>query len=180
MRLFRIGDKVVSRERLLEHVDAILAEREAGATQEEAAERHGVQRTFVSFLESLGEVRRGPKVALVGFPVGNNEEVRALAEARAVDFVLVLSQAERETMEGGEAAVVFNLVLDTLAELKEHDVIVLMASDKRIAAIERILGREVVAIPLGASPMRADGTADIAELDAVLAAVTGRSAPSKR
>ena len=39
MRLFRIGDKVVSRDKLLDAIDAILEERESGATQEEAA-RH--------------------------------------------------------------------------------------------------------------------------------------------
>ena len=43
MRLYRIGDKIVSRDKLIDAVDAILEDREAGATQEETAREHGVQ-----------------------------------------------------------------------------------------------------------------------------------------
>ncbi|MBE0477019.1 MAG: transcriptional regulator [Coriobacteriia bacterium] len=172
MRLYRIGDKVVSREKLLEVVDGILADRRSGATQAEAASRAGVQRSFVSILESAGEVRRGPKVALVAFPVSNADELRALAEARAVDFTLVFSQAERESIESGPAGELFNKVLEILATLKDYDVIVLMASDWRIRLVERILGRDVIGIALGASPLRADVEADATEVAAILDAVT--------
>lgn len=172
MRLYRIGDKVVSREKLLEVVDAILADREGGATQEEASGRAGVQRSFVSILESVGEVRRGPKVALVAFPVANAEEVRLLAEDRALDLVLVLSQAEREDLESGSAREIFNRVLEILAQLRDFDVIVLIASDWRIRLVERILGREVIGIVLGSSPLRSDVTVDTGELASILEAVT--------
>jgi hypothetical protein len=161
----------VSREKLLDSVDAILADRAAGATQEEAARHAGVQRSFVSFLETLGEVRRGPRVALVGFPIANCTEVRALAEKHAVDFVLVVSQAERESIENGSPANVFNQLLETLAVLRDFDTLILIASDWRIKTIERILGTEVVGIPLGHTPIRQDKPVDVAELDRVLAAV---------
>ena len=167
MRLYRIGDKIVSREKLLDAIDEILDDREAGATQEEVARTHGVQRSFVSFLESLGEVRRGARVALVGFPVANAAEVKELADTKAVDFTLVFSQAERESIESGSASDVFNRLLETLATLRDYDVIVLMASDWRIELIERILGREVIAIELGHSPIREDVSVDIEELDRV-------------
>lgn len=171
MRLFRIGDKVVSRDKLLDAIDSILEDREHGATQEEAARNSAVQRSFVSFVETLGEVRRGPRVALVGFPIANCDEVRALAEKHAVDFALVFSQAERESIEGGEVANVFNQLLETLAALRDFDTVVLLASDWRVKTIERILGSEVVGIPLGHTPLREDQLVDIAELDAVLAGV---------
>lgn len=172
MRLYRIGDKVISRDKLIDAIDSILEVREGGATQEEAARIAGVQRSFVSFLETLGEVRRGPRVALVGFPIANVDEVRALAARHAVDFVLVVSQSERESIESGSSAEVFNQVLETLAALRDFDTLVLMASDMRIRTIERILGTEVIGIPLGHTPLREDKHVDIAQLDEVLTAVT--------
>jgi len=171
VRLFRIGDKVVSEDKLRDAVTAILEERESGATQEDAARAHGVQRAFVSFLETLGEVRRGDKVALVGFPIANAAEVKDLAQTHSLDFVLVLSQGERESIESGDATRVFNQLLETIAALQEYDTLVLMASDWRIRTMERILGTEVIGIPLGASPLREDVSVDLDELDGILTAV---------
>lgn len=168
VRFYRIGDKVVSRDKLLDAVEAILEEREAGATQEEAARHASVQRSFVSFVETLGEVRRGPRVALVGFPIENCDEVRELAERVSVDFVLVISQHERESIETGSPTNVFNYLLETLAALRDFDTLVLLASDYRIKTIEKILGTEVVGVPLGATPLREDVHVDIAELERVL------------
>jgi hypothetical protein len=174
VRLYRIGDKIVGREKLQDAIDEILDDREAGATQEEVARAHGVQRSFVSFLESLGEVRRGARVALVGFPLANAAEVKELAETKAVDFTLVFSQAERESIESGSASDVFNRLLETLATLRDYDVIVLMASDWRIELIERILGREVIAIEIGHSPIREDVEVDLDELGRLLDDVTSQ------
>ena len=172
MRFYRIGDKVIGREKLLEVLDGILTDRANGATQEDAAARAGVQRSFVSILESAGEVRRGPKVALVAFPVANAAEVRALAEERALDFVLVYSQEERENIENGPATELFNGVLDIMATLKDFDVVVLMASDWRIETVRRILGLEVIGLPLGSSPLREDVEVDVDEIAGILDAVT--------
>src|SRR5690606_27789021 len=149
VRFYRIGEKVVSRDKLVDAAEGILESREAGATQEEAARAAGVTRSVVSFHEALGEVRRGPRVALVGFPVANVDQVREVAERNAVDLVLVVSQAERESIESGSSANVFNRLLETLATLRDYDTVILMASDWRIATIERILGSEVVGMPLG-------------------------------
>ncbi|MDH4140459.1 MAG: transcriptional regulator [Coriobacteriia bacterium] len=171
MRFYRIGDKVVSREKIHDVVDEILGDREAGATQEEVARGHGVQRSFVSFLESLGEVRRGARVALIGFPVANTDEVMSLAEEVGVDFTLVFSQAERERIESASASEVFNRLLETLATLRDYDVVVLMASDWRIELVERILGAEVVSMPLGQTPLREDVEVDLGELRGVLEGV---------
>jgi hypothetical protein len=171
VRFFRIGDKVVSQEKLFDALVDILADREAGATQEEVARSHGVQRSFVSFLESLGEVRRGARIALIGFPVANAEEVRALAEEHGLDFVLVFNQAERENIEGASGSEVFNRLLETLATMRDYDVVILLASDWRIELVERILGKEVVGIPLGHSPLREDVTVDLEELTQVIEGV---------
>ena len=171
MKLYRIGDKVVSEDKLHDAIAAILDDRAAGATQEDVAKSHGVQRSFVSFLETLGEVRKGSRVALVGFPIANADEVKALAQRHALDFVLVLSQEERESIESGEVTTVFNTLLETIATLRDYDTLVLMASDWRIKTMERILGTEVVGIPLGPSPLREAVTVDIVQLDEVLSGV---------
>jgi hypothetical protein len=173
MRFFRIGDKIVSREKLLEQITGILRDRERGATQADAAKSHGVERSFVSWLETLGEVRRGRRIGLIAFPVANGDEVRAMAERHGVEFVLVMSQTEREGLEGSPGDAVFNRVLDTLATLKDYDVLVLLASDWRVGTIEKILGREVVAVTLGPSPLRHDVVVDLEELDGILDGVTG-------
>lgn len=175
MRMYRIGDKVVSRDKLFAALDDILEHRESGATQEEAARHAGVQRAFVSFIETLGEVRRGPRVALVAFPVANCDEVRELGRRYALDFVLAISQSERESIESGDATTVFNTLLETLAALRDFDTLVLIASDQRIATIERILGAEVVAMELGTSPLREDQHVDLRELDELLSAVMASS-----
>lgn len=176
MRFYRIGEKVVSRDKLVDAVEGILESREAGATQEEAARAAGVTRSVVSFLETLGEVRRGPRVALVGFPVANVDQVREVAERHAVDLVLVMSQAERETIESGSSANVFNRLLETLATLRDYDTVILMASDWRIATIERILGSEVVGMPLGTSPLREDRAVDVDELERLLGGIMSQPA----
>ena len=173
MKLYRIGEKVISREKLIDSLDEILSDREAGATQEEVARSFGVQRTFVSFLESLGEIRRGPRTALVAFPVANTQEISALGEEKGIDFVLVVSQGERESIEAASGAEVFNRLLETLATLREYDVVVLLASDWRIKLMERILGAEVVGVPLGESPLREAVEVDIAELETLLDSVLG-------
>jgi hypothetical protein len=183
VRFYRIGSKVVSRDKLVDAIDDILEDREAGATQEDAARDHGVQRSFISFLETLGEIRRGGRVAVVGFPVANRDEVSALADEYGVDFVLVVSQDERESIEAGPAGDVFNRLLETLAALREFDVVVLLASDWRIKTIERILGTEIVGIPLGHTPLREDVTVDIEAFGNTLASVMARpeiGAPTRR
>jgi len=171
MRFYRVGDKVVSRDKLVDQIEAILTDREGGATQHEAAAAHGVDRSFVSWLENLGEVRRGRRVALVAFPVANVDEVRRVCDEHAVELSMIVSQAEREGMEAGRADAVFNLVLDTLADLKDFDVVIILASTKRTGAIEKILGREVIARPLGPSPLRHDVEVDLEELSDLLDAV---------
>ena len=174
MRFFRIGDKIVSREKLVGQITGMLRDREQGATQAQTATAHGVERSFVSWLETLGEIRRGRRVALVAFPVSNGPAVTELAQRHGVEFVLTMSQQQRQDMSGEPGDAVFNRVLQTLATLKDYDTVVLAASDLRIDTIERILGREVVSIRIGSSPMTQDVVVDLDDLAAMLEGVTSR------
>jgi hypothetical protein len=178
MRFYRIGEKVVGRDKIVDQVEAILSDREAGATQQEAAVAHGVDRSFISWLENLGEVRRGKRVAVVAFPVANVADVTRVCDEHGVELAMVLSQAEREGFEAGRADAVFNLVLDTLADLTDFDVVVILASTRRTGTIEKILGREVIARTLGPSPLRHDVVVDLDELTDLLDAATA-PAPAK-
>lgn len=180
MRFYRIGDKVVGREKIVDQIEAILIDREGGATQQEAAAAHRVDRSFVSWLENLGEVRRGQRVALIAFPVANRDEVRRTCDAHGVERAFIFSQAEREGFEEGRADEVFNLVLDVLADLKDFDVVIILASTKRTGSIEKILGREVIARPLGPSPLRHDVSVDLDELNDLLDAVTAPTPAKER
>lgn len=180
MRFYRIGDKVVSRDKIIEQVEAILIDREAGSTQQEVALAHGVDRPFVSWLEGLGEIRRGKRVALIAFPVANVDDVKRVCDEHGVELAMVVSQAEREGFEAGRADRMFNLVLDTLADLKDFDVVIILASTKRTGAIEKILGREVIARTLGPSPLRHDVTVDLDELTDLLDALTAPTPAKER
>lgn len=181
MRIFRIGEKAVGWEKLTAALELILSDRSRGATQEEVARAHGVQRSFVSFLETLGEIRRGEKVALLAFPVANVEEVKAVAKRHSVDLAIVLSQSQREGVEHMSGGETFNMVLDTMAELVGYDTLVVAASDKRVEEISAIFDTDVISLPLGESPLREDVEVDIAALSELLEAIaTAEAKPRSR
>lgn len=173
MRLLRIGDKVINYDRLVNLVGEILDKRAVGATQQEVAESLGLERSFVSHLEGLGEVRRGHRIAIAGFPVGNKKEVEEVAHECGVDFVYLLSEDERKRFARLKTgAQIFNEVLEVLGSLKAYDTVVVLASDRRIRMFERILDREIVGIPIGRSPIRKDREVDPVRLREVLGHLT--------
>jgi len=169
--MIRIGKKLVSPDKLYALIDELLQTRSRGATQAEAARSVGVSRSFVSNLESLGEVRHGARVALIAFPVSNGEELRALAEEFSLDFVLTFSQDERARAEQGQTGVMLNQMLDTLVELTDYSVVVVLASDWRIQTVKRILDADVIGIELGTSPITSDVAVDTGHLRSVLSGV---------
>ena len=167
MELFRIGDKVISKEKLMSALEDILLSRVKGATQEEAAARAGVPRSFVSNIETLGALRYGKKIAFIAFPLSNAREAMALADSYGVDLSLALSQDDRQRVGEGPAADMFNRMIDTLAALKSFDTVIIAASDYRIDSFKRIIDGEVVGIKLGESPITSDQKLDLNVLKSV-------------
>lgn len=167
MELFRIGDKVISKEKLMSALEDILLSRVKGATQEEAAARAGVPRSFVSNIETLGALRYGKKIAFIAFPLSNAREAMALADSYGVDLSLALSQDDRRRVGEGPAADMFNRMIDTLAALKSFDTVIIAASDYRIDSFKRIIDGEVVGIKLGESPITSDQKLDLNVLKSV-------------
>lgn len=95
MNLVRVGDKVINKDKIYRTVDRLLDMRSEGLSQAEAASLIGTDRSFVSRLEGLGEVRKGSKDSLVGFPIQNKEALEDLCREEAWIKALVRTTEER-------------------------------------------------------------------------------------
>jgi len=172
LKLIRVGDKVISWDKVSSAMSEILHRRSNGATQKEVALDLGIERTFISYLESIGSIKKGKRVALIGFPIANKEEVESLAEDCGVEFVRILSEDERnDFIMDKSSSDIFNDLLDMLVRLREYDTVIVIASDKRTATVEKILNQDVVSIPLGSSPVTEDKEVDLKDLEDVLRAL---------
>lgn len=166
MDLVRIGSKLISRSRIIRRLDEILEMRVAGKSQQETAEALGIDRTFISRLETLGEVRKGGRVALIGFPVENKAELEAAAVAEGVDFLLLFTDAERRAyVEGLSGAQLINEIMRIGAEMRSFDAVILLGSDMRIRMMESLIGHEnVIGIQIGRSPITRDVRVDVEDI----------------
>lgn len=175
--LVRIGDKLVSRRRLAEAVDRILRLRASGLSQQEVAERLGLDRAFISRLEALGEVRKGGRVAVVASPIANKEELEEVCRQEGVDLALIWTDAERrafvERRSGGE---LLHAIMELVARVRECDQIVLLGSDYRTRVLEALIGRPCVAVEIGRSPITRDVPVDPEALRALLRRLRGLDA----
>ncbi len=152
--------------------EKIIQMRSRGLSQAEVAGRLGLDRTFISRLESLGEVRWGERIALIGFPVKNKEEIQELAARQGIEYIFLLTEKERwEFLDKGSGIHLFNTVMDIIYKLKEFDTIIFLGSDKRIDLLETLLDGKLVSIKIGASPITEDIVVDIIALEEVIRAL---------
>lgn len=159
--LLRVGDKLISRQKIDSSIDRILELRGKGLSQQQVAAQVGVDRTFVSRLETLGEVRKGRSMALVGFPVANKEELAQVAASEGLDFVLLMTNRERwRYVEDRSGADLLAEVMELISHVRRHDAVILIGSDERNRAAQALIDGEVFRIDLGASPIAADITVD--------------------
>jgi len=155
MQFIRIGEKVISKEKLNREINKILELRTKGVTQEGVARKLGVERTFVSRLESLGEIRKGKKIALIGFPIKNKEELTSLAKELGIEYVLLLTQEERfDFIEKKGKNELFNEIVEVIVNLADFDLIIFMGSDMRVPIVEKIFSVQVIGIIIGHSPIK--------------------------
>ena len=155
MQFIRIGEKVISKEKLNREINKILELRTKGVTQEGVARKLGVERTFVSRLESLGEIRKGKKIALIGFPIKNKEELTSLAKELGIEYVLLLTQEERfDFIEKKGKNELFNEIVEIIVNLADFDLIIFMGSDMRVPIVEKIFSVQVIGIIIGHSPIK--------------------------
>ena len=153
--VLRIGDKLISRGKLRRIIDRILEARAAGSSQQEVANQIGTDRTFISRLETLGEVRKGKRVALIGFPIKNKEELLEVARSEGVDYSLIFTDDERwDFLDTKSSVELFNQVLELIGHFREYDRVIFLGSDMRVELVEGILGADsVIAVTLGPSPV---------------------------
>ncbi|WP_231967843.1 transcriptional regulator [Thermanaeromonas toyohensis] len=175
MDFIRVGEKLLDRRKIYSAVERILELRAQGFSQEEVAQKVAVDRTFISRLEKLGEVRRGRRIAVIGFPVANKEELHQMLEEEGVEYIFLLTEAERwDYVRQKNGLQLINEIMEIIARLREYDVVVIIGSDYRIRLSEALLGREVVGVEIGTSPIREDRVVDVERLRGLIRQLTSR------
>lgn len=165
MEIFRIGDKLVSKRRIHVMLEKIMTLRAEGYSQQEVANRLNVDRTFISRLEGIGEVRKGSRIAVVGFPLQNKEGVAQVLSEAGVDYQLLMTEKERQRfINEKQGSALLADFLQLVTEIREYDVVVILGSHYRIRVSEAMLDREVIGMVIGESPITEDVHVDLNEL----------------
>jgi len=173
--LIRVGDKLIDRNRIDRAIDRILDERRRGRSQQEVAEKFKIDRSFISRLENLGEIRKGGTIAVVGFPIGNKEELYRVCQEEGVDFTLLLTEKERWAfVEERSGIELVNEIMELIRRVRAYDTVIVLGSDKRVEMIQALLGNDVVSEPIGHSPLREDVYYEPEKLRALIRALQGR------
>ncbi len=176
MDLIRIGEKIISRRKMARIIDQILEMRSTGVAQQEIANRLGVDRTFISRLENLGEVRKGNRIAVVGFPIKNKDEILDLLHREGIEFTLIMTETERwDFVKKSKGIELFNKIMNVLAEVRSFDVIIVIGSNQRIKVIEAIIDKEVVGFEIGESPIEEDKYVDPMKVLDILSAIKAKA-----
>jgi transcriptional regulator with XRE-family HTH domain len=174
MEFMRVGDKVLNRAKIDRAIDKILELRLQGLSQQEVANELGIDRTFVSRLEGLGEVRTGGSIAVLGFPIGNKEEIERISREEGVEFALLMTDSERwDFVKDKDGGAMLNELLRLIFEFRKYDTVVLMGSDWRISLMRGLLDKEVVPVVLGQSPITGDVVVDKDEFRTLLRNLRG-------
>lgn len=176
MEFVRIGDKLISKEKLTRSVERILSFRGSGLSQQEVANRVGVDRTFISRLEALAEVRKGGLVAVVGFPLENSNELKSVCDQYGVDYCMLMTDKERwQFVESVNGLDLLNSLMEIISKLRDFDVVIMIGSDMRIRLAEALLGDTVVGVQIGESPIKEDVYYEPQDLIKLVSSVKGGS-----
>lgn len=179
-RIVRIGEKLVSLDKAGRLLERVLEMRAQGLPQQEVARRLSLDRSFISRLESIGEIRRGKSVAVVGFPIENKEELADICLELGLEFFLIMTNRERWELVGGKQALeFFNEMLEIVARLKGYDTLVLLTSERWYRLAEALLDVQIVFINLGPTPVREDCRVDPERFRATLAQVVRQQQEKK-
>jgi len=174
MNFIRIGDKVISKDKLWSQIDKVLDLRVKGLSQQEAARQMSLDRAFISRLEGLGEVRKGQRIAVVGFPIKNKEELMLVLEKEGVEFSLIMSEVERWSFVRESSGIdLFNKVMELTTELKSYDFLIVLASNKRIKLFQNLFNNEVIGLEIGQSPIEEDKIVEIEQVKKLIQTLKG-------
>ncbi len=175
MDFFRIGDKLLDAKKANRTVGKIFALRSQGLSQQEVAVRLHLDRAFISRLENLGEVRRGKKLGLLGFPLQNKEELAQIAQEVGVDFSLLMTEKERwQFAQERSGMEFFNEIMQIVSRLRECDTIIVLGSSKWIELAEVLFDNQVLYIEIGDTPIKEDIYLEPERLKSLLQKVLGK------
>jgi len=164
-RVFRIGEKLVSLNKVMRLVEKTLEMREKSHSQQEIATRLHLDRSFISRLESIGEIRKGRRVAVIGFPLTNSSELTAICRDFGLDFSMLLNDQERWALvQDKQALDFFNKMLEIVTRLREYDTLIMITSEKWFHMAEALLDLQIIFISLGPTPISEDRTIEQQQL----------------
>jgi transcriptional regulator with XRE-family HTH domain len=167
--MFRIGEKLISSEKLHRIIEQILEQRSRGLSQQDVASRFRVDRTFVSRLEGLGSVRKGSSLAAIGFPVKNKDEIQTLLSELGVDFNLIMTDAERWRFVQEKSGIeLLNEIMSLVSRVRTYDVVIVIGSKQRIRWCAALLDKEVVGVEIGETPITEDKSVDLDRLRSLI------------
>ncbi|NLJ81297.1 MAG: helix-turn-helix domain-containing protein [Firmicutes bacterium] len=171
---FRIGDKLLNRSKLDQIIDKIFNLRVSGLPQQEVAQRVGCDRSFISRLESLAEVRKGGRVAIIGFPLANTGELEKLSQSLGVEYTLLLTDEERWSLiHSFDGQSLLNWLMEIMVDMSAYDHVIMIGSDMRIRLAEAILGAKVTGVKIGKSPIKNDYYLDPKQLENLVITIKG-------
>jgi len=169
MEIFRIQDKIISWTKIEKSLKKALLLRARGFSQQEAADRLGMERTFISRLEGIGELRKGQSIACIGFPVLNKDEINTILEKEGVDFIFLMTEQERQDfVNNRNGKELLNELMDLTAQSRAYETVILIGSDERLKLMEKIIDGQVITIEIGSSPITEDKWVDPAEMKKIL------------
>jgi len=172
MDYYRIQDKMISVQKIDKTIQQILQLRSRGLSQQEVADRLKIDRTFISRLERMGELRKGRSIACVGFPISNKAEIQAILEKAGVDFIFLMSEKERlEYVDQRSGREMLNELMDIIGRMHDFDVLIAIGSDKRTKMIEGLLEGEVISLSIGSSPITEDKWVDPQKVEEILRSI---------
>ncbi|MDD3365491.1 MAG: hypothetical protein PHZ03_10955, partial [Syntrophomonas sp.] len=172
MDFIRIQDKIISWQRIENTLKKILQLRARGISQQEVADRLSVDRTFISRLEGIGELRKGQTIACIGFPLINKTEIQEILEKEGVDFILLMTEKERlDFVNQCSGKELLNEIMDLVARIRKYEVVICLGSDERVKLIEGMLDAEVISMEIGTSPITEDKWVDPQEILKILRAI---------
>ncbi|HHU33568.1 MAG: helix-turn-helix domain-containing protein [Zhaonellaceae bacterium] len=162
MKLYRIGDKLLDRDKIIKVIDEIIDLRLKGLSQQEVAKKLGIDRTFISRMEGIGEVHRGKKIGVIGFPIGNKQDLLKMLREEGIDFNLIMNDEERIKFTKEKSGLEFlNIVMELVEEARSCDTVIVMGSNYRIKVCEALLAQEVVGVEIGVTPIQEDIIVDV-------------------
>ncbi|CDF59107.1 helix-turn-helix domain-containing protein [Thermobrachium celere] len=157
MDFVKIGDKIISKSRINKKIDEIIELRSKGYSQQEVAKELDIDRTFISRLESLGEVRKGGDIAVIGFPIKNKDEIEEVLRSFNIEYILLMNEEERQSFikkQGGKE--LLESVLKIISDVRKYKHCVIIGSNMRVKVLSKLLDSQVYTIDIGESPLKND------------------------